>query len=47
MKAVEFTIRTDFFKGFHFQLQIKYYTIPIKYRTILLIADSEKNDRYP
>ena len=45
MKAVEFTIRTDFFKDFHFQLQIKFYTIPIKYKKSLLIADSEKNNR--
>lgn len=45
MKAVEVTIRTDFFKAWHVILQVKFYTRPTKCNTILLIADSEKNNK--
>ena len=32
-------------RGCHFILQVKFYTRPTKYKTILLIADSEKNNK--
>ena len=32
-------------QGCHFILQVKFYTRPTRYRTILLIADSEKNNK--
>ena len=32
-------------QGCHFILQVKFYTRPTRYRKILLIADSEKNNK--